>query len=148
MDASGEGNAAKRAKISLPTKDEQKNLQHVESVMRTNLIQLQTSELLAQVNADKLVERKVFYDWVNQLKTDLTSGALTAVKKDISSAFLSKHKISGIKLSKHAGETTTFVFEKPAAVETIGSSSSSTGTAPLVNVDLAVTLPVSTFTQK
>lgn len=137
---------AKRPKYDLPTKDEQRNLQQVEAVLRSNLIQLQVSELLSQVKPGKHFESRSITEWIEELKKDLQSTSLDSV--ELSQAWLHENGLTGLQLSKHASESVNFTFQHPVAVETIGSLASSTATAPLLNIDLALTLPSEMFTTR
>ena len=143
IDASRE---AKRPKYDLPTKDEQRNLQQVEAVLRSNLIQLQASELLAQVKPGKHFESRKLLDWIDQLKKDLLSSSLSNV--ELSQEWLHDHNLTGLQLSKNASESVNFTFQPPTSLEFIGSFSSSTATAPLLNIDIALALPEAMFTTR
>ena len=134
---------AKRPKIDLPTKDEQKNLQQVESLLRSNLLQLQVSELLNQIRSEKHFDAQSVRAWIKQLEEDLQSDSLDGT--ELSAAWLEENGLSSVGLSKHASESVNFTFQHCTTLEVVGSRSSYTATAPLLNIDIAITLPTEMF---
>lgn len=153
------GRMTKSKKIALPTTDEQKNLQQVEVLMRTNLLNLQVSELLVQVGGEQIFQKKRVHQFIEELLTDIKSATVNFKRKagsgastsELSFAWLRKQSFGGIYPHERLFEqsmTSTLTkidFEKPLQVELIGSYVYHTSTAPFLNVDVAVAMPKSMF---
>lgn len=138
--------SGKRAKYDLPTKDEQKNLLQVESLMRSNLLSLQINEILLQVNAEKQFKRPELVDWVDNLVSDICNSSLGSKKTEVSGHWLLKQGIEGIDLINDSD--VKIDFSKPTSVDYIGSFSCQTATAPILNIDLAMILPSDLFDKR
>lgn len=144
-----------KKKVSLPTTDEQKNLQQVEILMRTNLLTLQISELLVQVAGEKIFQKKKLHSWIDDLISDISSASVKIKKKgntssEISLQWLSKQKIKGLEIDLPSCESydnlqSKIDFAAPSQVDLIGSYVNQTSTAPLLNIDIAVVMPPEMF---
>ena len=144
-----------KKKVSLPTTDEQKNLQQVEILMRTNLLALQISELLVQVAGEKVFQKKKLHAWAEDLVSDISSASFQIKRKgtatsEISLQWLSKQKIKGLEIDFNSCENydnfeLKIDFTAPSQVDLIGSYVNQTSTAPLLNIDIAVVMPPEMF---
>jgi hypothetical protein len=136
---------AKKARMDLPTKDEQKNLLEVESLMRNNLLHLQVAEILNQVNAEKRFQKKSLVEWLDNLVSDLGAASLGSKKSEISGRWLSTQGLPGVTLVENDVKIS---FDKPTSVDYIGSFASQTATVPLLNIDVAVMMPSDMFDKR
>lgn len=147
-----------KEKVALPSIDEQKSLQNVAVLMRTNLLTLQISELLQQVGGEKTFKKNNFHNWIEDLLLDTSNASIKLKKKEGSSSpsnevtfpWLKKLKIPGFNINEdsdvHSDHCNVKIaFEKPQQLELIGSYVTHTSTAPLLNVDIAVVMPPDIF---
>jgi hypothetical protein len=124
---------------ALPSLDEQKQLQNVYLLMRSNLQQLQATELLDQVSATKKMAKKKFQDWLETLQEGLkTRGKGSLNDRELSLDWLSKQQYTG--LSLHNLDQ-SIVYQSPETLEIVGSQAVDTGIAPFYTLDLAVLIP-------
>ena len=131
----------KKGGTDLPTQYDQKQLQQMEILMKSNLLQLHTKELLQNVDANVKFSSKKLNEWLEQLKTDLQSTAkYTCHNREITNEWLDNQSY-GLELNLREGETCQIAYIAPKQVEVVGSFDSNTGTAPLYNIDIAVTIP-------
>lgn len=136
----------KKARTELPTKDEQKNLQQIESLMNSNLFNLQVSEILAQVDCVSSFQKKKVSTWLTALVSDVSVPQHIDNNPSIDEKWLSNQDLSGFQLSHFIKSTKVqFDFAPPVAVETVGSSVIKTATAPFLNIDVTVTMPPDIF---
>eukprot|EP01038_Epipyxis_sp_PR26KG_P014271 gene14271-19147_t len=138
---------------SLPSRDEQKSLLHVDSLLRSNLLSLQVKELLDQVElkeSSKDIIRNVGKDpsmdsvWVQSLLQLLKCPV--AVDFEVSNDWLNNKGYNGLTISSKSNSAIN--FKSPENVEIIGSYSSDTVTSPISNIDVAITLPSDIFDQR
>lgn len=147
MSASEEHVAKKARKApALPTQDEQKQLQQMEILMKSNLLQLQSKELLANTDATTKFSSKRLNEWLEELKTDLQSTAkFTCHNREITSEWLQTQS-NGINLDFCSNsDPCSITYTSPTRVEVVGSFDSGAGTAPFFNVDVAVFMPAELF---
>jgi U3 small nucleolar RNA-associated protein 22 len=148
--SAGDGSAAraaKRAKAALPTKDEQLQLHNTETLMRTNLLRMQVDEMLGEVRADTLFEKRKLQDWVQRCISSIESGcaALEKARTTLSQSWIASKKIHGFVFEGKDNEQATAQFVAPTSVSVVGSSALKTATAPFLNVDIAVAMPEQLF---
>jgi hypothetical protein len=139
MDNDGD-HKAKRAKLNLPSTDEQKNLHNVDSLMRSNLLELQVKELIEQVRADKTFDKKKNSKWFDVLKDALENKKM----KDM--------KVNGTPPRIVIGSEDDFVshidFAKPESLKVLGSRVLETAVSPSLNIDIGVVMPAALFDEK
>ena len=144
---------ASRGLFRLPSKDEQLQLQNTDTLMKTNLLQLQSKELLSEVSTNGQLEKKKMSVWLESVMLQLRDGGGLAGTK-ITASWLRDN--AGITLGGH-GEASecsggnaesSLIFEPPAAVETVGSFVLKTSTTPFLNIDVAVEMPSGCFEAK
>lgn len=150
----GDEPASKKPKkvFELPTADEQKQLHQMAILMRSNLLSLQCKELITEVSAVKKFSSKRLTEWLATLHSDLVSTAkYTCVGREISGEWVEDtQKHYGLTLSHFDDEDNipTITYQVPSAVETIGSYCTTSGTAPIYVIDVAVTMPAAMFTNR
>ena len=152
--AIGEREAAdgsnKRAKVALPTKDEQKQLQQVELLMKSNLLQLQVDQILEEVSGEAIMGKKKVIEWAAGLVQLLKSGDSF---KDVSGTTLNKKiikklglkSINQLSLVNGSDESMKVEFVPPTAADLVGSTENHTSLSAMFNIDIAVTMPASIF---
>jgi U3 small nucleolar RNA-associated protein 22 len=137
----------KRPKVALPSQDEQKQLQQVETLMQSNLLGLQVDELLVEVDGDAKLQKKKLQKWILLLKEALAADSSMA-GTELSGSWLKKqrkkHGLS-LRLSNEEDPSLKLQYEKPASLSVDGSSATHTSTSPYLNVDIAVCMPSSAF---
>lgn len=128
----------------LPSSDEQRQLQQLEILMRNNLINLQTKELLQQVDPSYKYSSKKLQEWLATLLIDLKDvSAKTCHGRVISANWLKKQNYNGFELVNATGnEDFSIDYTSPQVVEVLGSYNYGTGVAPFYNIDIAVQIPV------
>ena len=57
----------KKAKFDLPTKDEQKQLQHTDLLMKSNLFKLEVEQLLLEVSGEKKLQKSKVTQWTEKV---------------------------------------------------------------------------------
>lgn len=123
----------------LPTRDEQKQLQQVEILMKTNLFHLQVKELLDQISCKDKLSTKKLDQWMTNLESDLLSQAkYTCNSRVISTSWVDSLSYEGLNFVNSNVEIT---YGTPTQVTPIGSFAYNTGTAPFYTIDIAVTMP-------
>ena len=128
----------------LPSKEEQLQLHNTDTLMKSNLLRLQTDELLAEVGAAREFEKKRVLTWLVGVEQALKGGAklMSAPQMQVTAAWLLESE--GISVDDATGDRVLH-FAPPASVEEIGSFVLKTSTAPLLNIDVAVEMPPSCF---
>ena len=144
--------ASKRMKLSLPSAEEADSLNQADVLMKTNLMQLQMGELLAEVRCERVLQKKSLGVWVSSIKSCLLSaekmsGAAKKGKTLLNKSWLdaSSAACGDIKLCGHFQGNTSVVFAVPQSVDIVGSSETLTATMPFVNIDIVVTMPSNCF---
>ena len=140
----------KKAKFDLPTKDEQKQLQHTDLLMKSNLFKLEVEQLLLEVSGEKKLQKSKVTQWTEKV-TEILRNASSYKKlagsvineKTLKKAGLKHHK--GIELVNTGDEKMQITFATPSSVEQIGSAVYGTALSSMLNVDLAVTMPSDVF---
>lgn len=143
-----EPQAQKRAKLDLPTKDEQKQLQHTDLLMKSNLFKMEVEQLLIEVTGESKLQKTKVTQWTERVNELLRngksySGLSTITEKNLKKAGLKHHK--AIELVNTGDEKMRIDFQAPSSVEQIGSSVYGTSLSSMLNVDLAVTMPKDMF---
>ena len=134
---------------ALPTQDEQKQLQQMEILMKSNLLQLQSKELIGHVDATAKFSSKKLVDWLEQLKTDLLCTAKHTCHQREISAEWTQSQGYGIDLSSFVHhDVDSITYLAPSQVEVIGSFDSGAATAPLYNIDIAIYMPADIFSAR
>lgn len=145
-----EGSANKKQKVVLPTKDEQKQLQQVELLMKSNLLQIQVDQILEEVSGDPILGKKKVASWVESIIGLLKDDASYNGIKDnaISRKTLKKSglkMISIMSLVNAEDDSLQINFAAPESVDLIGSTENHTALSSMFNVDVAITMPASLF---
>ncbi len=140
--------STKRSKLDLPTKDEQLQLHNTEALMRTNLLRLQVDEMLKEVNADEVFEKKKLRSWLDECLGVLRTGGQLKVGTELSTAWVTKQGVDGLSLEGSGTANVRSLFAIPTSVSIVGSSTLHTATAPFLNVDIGVVMPDSLFEGK
>lgn len=133
------------SKFALPTRDEQVQLRETENLFKSNLLKLQTAELLEEVHSSSSHRLPSKVDtWMQSIK-ELILSAKTDNNK-VGSKFIKSKKFLNLDL---VNPSTTISFVPPTEIVHIGSSSSlHAQTKPYMNVDLSVTMPESMFEEQ
>lgn len=139
----------KRAKVALPTKDEQKQLQQVDLLMKSNLLQLEIEQLLSEVSGDNLLAKKKVTAWVHTISELLKAPqSFSGLPSNLSEKSIKDAGLKSMKamvLVNTEDESMKLNFQAPAAVEVIGSYVHHTALTAMLNVDIAVTMPATLF---
>eukprot|EP01039_Chlorochromonas_danica_P009781 gene9782-10816_t len=130
----------------LPSHEEQKQLHNIDVLMKSNLHHLQTTELLAQIDATKKMNKKSFLDWLGELQECLKDreGKTSFHDREVTGAWMEKLSLPGLSLCNRA-EDIAITFQCPSSVEIVGSLATETVVAPLLTVDLALPMSASFF---
>lgn len=137
----------KKQKLGLPSLDEQMQLNQAESLVQSNLLTLQISELVNEVHLHDSKPSKLrrLHAYIDTIKSLFQSSDGVA----LSEKWL---KMTGRDLSlmseDHTGATIQMSFHPPEQVEIIGSFAHNSITSPFINVDLAVTIPTTCFEER
>jgi hypothetical protein len=135
----------------LPSHVEQRQLSNLDVLMKSNLLTLQTNELLNQVNADKKIGKQRFQEWFKQLK-DLLMNRTTKVslhEREISQQWLSKQsELTALTMPSIDQEDISITYICPDEVVSIGSAVSGSIVAPFYVLDLALPMDPSIYNQK
>jgi hypothetical protein len=136
-----------RKNLDLPSNDEQKQLQQMEILMRSNMLSLQTKELLAEVSPHSKLSSKKLGEWLDILQVDMQNTAkLTCTNREITAEWLVQQEYD-LHLSS-IDEMPAIIYQPPREIQFVGSFSVGTGTAPLYNVDIMVVMPAELFCQR
>lgn len=123
--------------LKLPTRDEQSYLRETENLFKSNLVKLQTSELLMEMKSPDGLPTKV-EKWVQNIVEHVLG-----VEKQDGVGVKQLRSVSGLDLVDADVEID---FVAPVDVCVVGSSKLMTGTKPYLNVDIAMTIPDDIFT--
>jgi U3 small nucleolar RNA-associated protein 22 len=131
---------SKKKSKALPTKDEQSALRSTEILMKSNLMQLQITEMLNEVKASPILEKKEIKAWL-QAFTEVVKGMKN---KSYSGNWLSSvtHAKDVVTLTGYNSSAISIDFKAPSSIDIIGSSKLQTDTAPFLNIDINLTMPV------
>lgn len=138
----------KRARkyYDLPTKEEQMYLRETDSLMQSNLLNMQVGEMLDEVLVDRFKEnRKSINKWLESFTEVLNACKIKKSNLPITSSFISVNSLSGVQLEN---PDVTLDYKQPSSVDVIGSFSTGTATKPYLNIDILVTMNSDSFTQK
>jgi len=146
----GEENAPKKQKIALPSKDEQKQLQQVDLLMKSNLLHLQVDQILDEVSGSSIMNKKKVIAWTESILSCLKSESSYAgvIGTNLNKKSLKKMGLKAIKVLSIVNsddQSMQVTFAPPAAVTEIGSTQHHTTLSSMFNVDIAVTMPSSIF---
>ena len=144
----GEENAPKKQKIALPSKDEQKQLQQVDLLMKSNLLHLQVDQVLDEVSGSSIMNKKKVIAWTESILSCLKSESSYAgvIGTNLNKKSLKKMGLKAIKVLSIVNsddQSMQVTFAPPAAVTEIGSTQHHTTLSSMFNVDIAVTMPSS-----
>ena len=136
----------KSSTTDLPSKNEQLSLQNTEILVKSNLMRMQLDELLACVrDAQSSSKRKKIDSWLDNICSLLKACESGLTGTEITAKWLSERKLDGFTLDGQTSGTSSIIFNKPEAVEIIGSHALNSGTAPFLNCDLAMVMPKDAF---
>lgn len=135
---------SKRPKVALPTKDEQKQLQQVDLLMKSNLLQLEVEQIISEVAGDRKLHKQKILDWIESVEVAL-KGAKIKQKLNQKSTRKAFNGVRIMELVNSNDESMEIVYEGPKSVTVVGSSAYHTSTNPMLNVDLLVTMPDGIF---
>ena len=137
----------KKAKtVVLPSSEEQKQLQQLEILMKNNLLNIQTKELIDQVDASSKIATKKVASFIESLKGDIMSTAKSTCHQRLVTVdwIVNQAKYN---LGFHDNEM-SIEYQSPKEVVVTGSHSFQTCISPFYNVDILVTMPNSLFTSR
>ncbi|EFA83954.1 U3 snoRNP protein [Heterostelium album PN500] len=122
-----------------PTTEEMQEFRETQDLFNSNLFRLQINELFREIK-------------VNYTKTTALESALYQLKEIVESipdqiVNVYSNNVESVKLLDITGEDLQLEFQKPSAVEIIGSYMLKTVTKSNPNVDMAVQIPESCFTK-
>ena len=138
----------------LPTKEEQRQLQQVDLLMKTNILQLKVDSMLEEVSVGKLLHKRKAQGWIDSIVTLLTmktddgdnhNRLQDVLWSTIDSLWMSSNGIAGLSLVNASDATMSITFAPPTKVDIIGSFIHDTVTSSHVNIDVALTLPDEMF---
>lgn len=138
----------------LPTKEEQRQLQQVDLLMKTNILQLKVDSMLEEVSVGKLLHKRKAQGWIDSIVTlltmktddgDIHNRLQDVLGSTIDSLWMSSNGIAGLSLVNASDATMSITFAPPAKVDIIGSFIHDTVTSSHVNIDVALTLPDKMF---
>ena len=139
---------------TLPTKDEQLQLNNTSTLLRANLLKLQVEEVLEEVSCEPLLNKKKIKNCIQECINTLESIEHSKLNgKEMSSSWLKKEGLEGFDVIYRDLKRVTSIppgsdsikFVPPSSVQIVGSSLLNTGTAPFVNIDISVGMPESIF---
>lgn len=148
-----DGNASKQQKIALPTRDEQKQLQQVELLMKSSLLQLQVDQILEEVDSSAIANKKRVVTWMDEVVNILkdTSKYGKSVGATLNKKIIKKLGLKGVDLLNLVNGDDSSIqlnFQPPAAVDVVGSTVHQSAISAMFNIDVAVTMPSSLFDSK
>lgn len=126
----------------LPTKEEQMYLRETESLMKSNLLNLQIQEMLEEVCIEN-ENRKSLNKWLDTF-VDLLKNCKPK-KSTITYEWIQTKGIKGLNV---VNENTSINFMSPQQVDMIGSFQNHSSTKPFLNVDLLVTMNSQCFSER
>ncbi len=135
----------KKGKNAIPSIDEQIQLQQSASQISLSLLNLQVTELLAEVKNDALYKKTSVNEWLEAFCTSLRGLEADAIGEPLTKKWLKKVNISGI---RPVGPVPSMSFLPPSAVSVVGSLDAQTSTIPFVNIDIACSMPDSLFEER
>ena len=127
-----------------PTSEEMNNLRESELLFKSNLFRLQVNELLNEVK-------------VNRTKTTVIEKSLVQLKSSLDnlpSKLITQNEINSYvdiilqNVKTNNTDKITFKFEKPTKIDVVGSFLLGTTCKPILNIDLAITMPSTMFGNK
>lgn len=130
---------SKKKSKGLPTKDEQSALRATEILMKSNLMQLQITEMLNEVKSSSILDKKEIKGWIQSF-TEIIKGVKG---KTYTSNWLAslKHAKDVVTLTGYNNSNTSIDFKAPSSIDIIGSSKLQTDTIPFINIDINLTMP-------
>ena len=129
------------SKLQLPTRDELVHLRETENLFKSNLLKLQTTELLNEVRMTATLPSKV-ESWRNSIMDSIKR--IKSIN-NIDATYLNSNKLSILKL---VNPSTSIDFEPPTDINIVGSSKLNISTKPYLNIDIAVTIPEIVFDEQ
>ena len=133
------------SKLQLPTKDEQKQLQQMDILMKTNILQLKVDSLLNEVSADKILIKTQVQAWIESVQSIINTDT-KSIK--LNEKWMNKEGFKGLELHNKDDSTLEIMSSKPYKMDVIGSSVYKTATNPILNIDIAVTIPNECFVKR
>jgi hypothetical protein len=125
----------------LPTKDEQLALSNAQALLRSNLLNLQVTELISTVKTSDSATKKI-EDWLHHLFDAINSSNDFATKKTLTEEFLINNRMDSFALRNYDPRKTISLEPfKPSSINIVGSFALGTLTSPFVNCDIAVGFP-------
>ncbi|RYH13594.1 hypothetical protein EON65_35290, partial [archaeon] len=136
---------------SLPTDEEQRQLQNMDILMKSNLLQLQTTELLSNIDASSKLNKKKVQEWIQKVKDVLldSKSKHSLHDREISGHWVEKQGyLSLVPSTPYSEKDLTITYQAPQEICDIGSHASDTTIAPFYNIDLALVMPAEFFETK
>lgn len=134
---------SKRSKFTLPTLDEQSQLNSTEFLLNSNLLNLQVENLLNEVKHQKKASSvKVLEGVIDRIKALLMN---KQQDETVNQLWLTANNLDNILLSNYTKSDVSLKYRPPTEIEVIGSFATETITSPFVNVDLALVIPKECF---
>lgn len=136
-------NPAKKAKTSavLPTSEEQRQLQQLEILMKNNLLNLQSKELIEQVDASSKLSGKKVSEFLTALDADVKDTSKTSCHKRVLTTEWVQQQAGYESLQFNAYEEVSMEYRSPSELLTTGSYATNTCISPFYNIDILVTIP-------
>eukprot|EP01033_Poteriospumella_lacustris_P005404 gene5401-3849_t len=136
-------NPAKKAKTSsvLPTSEEQRQLQQLEILMKNNLLNLQSKELIDQVDASSKLSGKKVSEFLSTLDADVKDTSKTSCHKRVLTTEWVQQQAGYEALQFNAYEEVSMEYRSPSELLTTGSFATNTCISPFYNIDILVTIP-------
>lgn len=127
--------------------DEVSGYAQTETLFKSNLFKLQTTELLREVTPPYGLPLAKLEAALRRLRAEMSAlpGAELSWARGAAGATASHEHLTHLGLR---GEAVRFAWAAPAKVDLVGSYLLRTAAAPELNVDMAVQLPTSTFLEK
>ena len=125
----------------LPTKDEQLALSNAQALLRSNLLNMQVTELISTVKTSDSATKKM-EDWLHHLFDAINSSNNFATKKTLTEDFLLKNRLDSFALRNYdTRKTISLETLRPSSINMIGSFALGTLTSPFLSCDVAVGFP-------
>ena len=138
-----------RTSSSLPTKDEQLQLRETESLLSSNMLHMQLSEMLNAIRYTGCSKKnkKSTEKWILKLMSALNNAGSQFNDTEISEKWLHDRKID-VELENHGEECTSLMFQTPDQIKIVGSYSLETLMIPNGSVDISVSMPSHCFDKR
>lgn len=136
----------KSKNLVLPNKNEQLSLQNTEILLKSNFMKMQLTELLSNVhNSETTSKYNKISKWLDEISDALKACDKSVNDCELSGKWLTERNLHGFFMEGPESDIVSLSFQKPAAVQTVGSFALGTTTSPILNCDIVVTMPKNCF---